>query len=119
MDEGLNWFNKEVEDIKLRMRSLEAAKEDLHTRQPYAEAYSRRENLKFFGLAEKETHGVSEVSEAINTPEVLFEFLKNGLGFEDSEKKFESQRVYRLGKPVSGKIRPIILSSANENKCRS
>ena len=41
-----------------------------HTRQLYAEAYSRRENLKFFGLAEKETHTVSEVSEAINTREV-------------------------------------------------
>ena len=41
-----------------------------HTRQLYAGAYSRRENLKFFSLAEKETHTVSEVSEAINTREV-------------------------------------------------
>ena len=90
------------------MKSLEAAKEDLHTRQLYAEAYSARKNLKFFGLAEKESQGVSEVSEAINTRELLLEFLKNGLGFEDPEKKFELQRVHRLGKPVSGKIRPII-----------
>ena len=82
------------------MKSLEAAKEDLHTRQLYAEAYSGRENLKFFGLAEKETQGVSEVSEAINTRELLLEFLKNGLRFEDPEKKSELQRVHRLGKPV-------------------
>ena len=107
MDEGLKWFNKEMEDLKLQMKFLEAAKEDLHTKQLYAEAYSRRENLKFFGLAEKETQG-TEVSEAINTRELLFEFLKNGLGFEDPEKKFELQRVHRLGKPASGKTRPII-----------
>ena len=30
MDEGLKWFNKEVEDIKLKVKFLEAAKEDLH-----------------------------------------------------------------------------------------
>ena len=107
MDEGLKWFNKEMEDLKLQMKLFEAAKEDLHTKQLYAEAYSRRENLKFFGLAEKETQG-TEVSEAINTRELLFEFLKNGLGFEDPEKKFELQRVHRLGKPASGKTRPII-----------
>ena len=88
MDEGLNWFNKEVEDRKLKMKSLEPAKEDLLMRQLYAEAYSHTENLKFFGLAEKETPGVSEVSEVINTCELLLEFLKNGLGFEDREKKF-------------------------------
>ena len=38
MDEGLNWFNKEVDNIKSKMKSLEAAKEDLHTRQLYVEA---------------------------------------------------------------------------------
>ncbi|XP_068697353.1 uncharacterized protein [Montipora foliosa] len=109
MDEGLKWFNKEVEDIKFKMKFLEAAKEDLHMKQPYAEDYSCRGNLKFFGLAEKETQDVSEVSEAINTCELLPEFLKNGLGFEDLEKKFELQRVHRLEKPVSGKTRPIIV----------
>ena len=88
------------------MKFLEAAKEDLHTKQ-LSEAYSRRENLKFFGLAEKETQG-TEVSKVINTSELLFEFLKNGLGFEDPEKKFELQRIHRLGKPASGKTRPII-----------
>ena len=107
IDEGLKWFNKEMEDLKLKVKFLETAKEDLHTKQLYAEAYSRRENLKFFGLAEKETQG-TEISEAINTHELLFEFLKNGLGFEDPVKKFELQRVHCLGKPVSGKTRLII-----------
>ena len=108
IDEGLKWFNKEMEDLKLKVKFLETAKEDLHiTKQLCAEAYSRRENLKFFGLAEKETQG-TEVSEAINSSALLFEFLKNDLGFEDLEKKFELQIVHRLGKPASGKTQPII-----------
>ena len=37
------------------------------------------------------------------TRRLLLEFL-NGLGFEDPEKKFELQRVHRLGKLVSGPI---------------
>ena len=49
MDEGLKWFNKEMEDLKLKMKYLEVAKGDLHTKQLYAEAYSRRENFNFFG----------------------------------------------------------------------
>ena len=59
-------------------------------------------------MAEKETQGDTEVSEAINAHELPFEFLKNGLEFEDPEKKFELQRVHCLGKPGSGKTRPII-----------
>ena len=43
MHEGLKWFNNEMEDIKLKMKFLEAVKEDLHTKQLYAEACSRRE----------------------------------------------------------------------------
>ena len=40
-------------------------------------------------------------SKKTNAP--FLEFLKNDLGFEDPAKKFELQRVHRLGKPVSGK----------------
>ena len=37
-----------MEELKLKTKFLEVAKEDLHTKQLYAEAYSRGENLKFF-----------------------------------------------------------------------
>ena len=108
MDDGLQWMNTEMEGLKLQIKLLETAKEDLHTQQLYAEAYSRRENLKFFGLAERETKSNQESSEAINTRNILFEFLENSLGFENPEKKIELQRVHRLGKPTPGKARPII-----------
>lgn len=108
MDDGLQFMNTEMEGLKLKITLLETAKEDLHTQQLYAESYSRRENLKFFGLAERETKDNQEGSEAINTRNILFEFLRNGLGIETPEKKIELQRVHRLGKPISGKTRPII-----------
>ena len=108
MDDGLQWMNTELEGLKLQIKFLETAKEDLHTQQLYAEAYSRRENLKFFGLAERETKSNQEGSEAINTRNILFEFLENRLGLENPEKKIELQRVHRLGKPTAGKARPII-----------
>ena len=88
MDDGLEWMNKEVEDMKLKIKFLERAKEDLHTKQLYAEAYSRRENLKCFGLAERETKGDSD-----NTYNILFKFLKkNDLGFENLEKRIVLQK---------------------------
>ena len=105
---GLQFMNTEMEGLKLKITLLETAKEDLHTQQLYAESYSRRENLKFFGLAERETKDNQEGSEAINTRNILFEFLRNGVGIETPEKKIELQRVHRLGKPISGKTRPII-----------
>ena len=108
MDDGLQWMNTELEGLKLQIKFLETAKEDLQTQQLYAEAYSRRENLKFFGLAERQTKSNQEGSEAINTRNILFEFLENGLGLENPEKKIELQRVHRLGKPTAGKARPII-----------
>ena len=55
MDDGLELMNTEMEGLKLEIKLLETAKEDLHMEQLYAEAYSRRENLKFFGLAERKT----------------------------------------------------------------
>ncbi|KAL9976171.1 hypothetical protein ACROYT_G013432 [Oculina patagonica] len=108
MDNGLQWMNTEVEDLKLKITLLETAKKDLHTQQLYAEAYSRRENLKFFGLAERETKSSSNISEVINTRNILFEFLDKRLGLENPEKEIELQRVHRIGKPTAGKTRPII-----------
>ena len=96
MDDGLQWMNTELEGLKLQIKFLETAKEDLHTQHLYAEAYSRRENLKFFGLAEEETKSNQEGSEAINTRNILFEFLENGLGLENPVLHLSKQDVSDL-----------------------
>lgn len=108
MDDGLQWFNTEVNDIQGKIKDLERSKEDLHTKQLYAESYSRRENLKFFGIEERETKADSEDGEKVNTRDVLIDFLENDLGMDKPAEKIDLQRVHRLGKPVAGKIRPII-----------
>ena len=37
MDDGLQWLNTEVNDIQGKIKDLERSKEDLHTKQLYAE----------------------------------------------------------------------------------
>jgi len=48
------------------MLSRLLAKENFHTQQLYAESYSRRENLKFFGIEEKEMGANSKDSEKVD-----------------------------------------------------
>ena len=101
-------FNTEVEGIQDKIKELNLTKENLHTQQLYAESYSRRENLKFFGIEERETRANSKDSEKVDTRDILIDFLENGLGLDNPAEEIELQRVHRLGKPVPGKIRPII-----------
>ncbi|XP_067026690.1 uncharacterized protein [Acropora muricata] len=91
-----------------KIKELNLAKENLHTQQLYAESYSHRENLKFLGIEERETGANSKDSEKVDTPDILIDFLENGLGLDSPAEEIELQRVNRLGKPVAGKIRPII-----------
>ena len=75
----------------------------------YLETYSRRENVKFFGIDE-----VASASEVDSPPEdtrdLLLKFLENKLRIENPRGRIEFQRVHRLGKPnnSSDKPRPII-----------
>ena len=84
----------------------------------YMATYSRRENLKFFGLPEnndaldssndmeEESSRQSGTSE--NTREVLYKLLEERLKIDRPPDKIEFQRVHRLGKPNPLKARPII-----------
>ena len=108
MDSGMQWLNTEVSDIQGKIKGLERSKEDLYTKQLYAESYSRRENLKFLGIQERETSVESEDGEKVSTRDILIDFLENGLGMDKSAEKINLQRVHRLGKPAPGKIKPII-----------
>ena len=79
----------------------------MHTQHLYLESYSRRENLKFFGIPEKEA-SASEGKDAVGSVDVLGEFLHEVLGFGDPKRNMEFQRVHRIGKSVRGKPRPIL-----------
>ena len=111
MDKGLTWLNEQVEQIQSKIKKMEDTKEkefsELHSKQLYAEAYSRRENPKFFGIPETETTSSAE-QDGGDTHKVLCQFINNVLGFEDPANRIEFQRVHRIGKVKPEKPRPII-----------
>ena len=79
----------------------------------YMETYSRRENLKFFGVpvnteCNMEEGSVEQRVVVENTREVMYQFLEEKLKIEQPRQKIEFQRIHRLGKPNSFKPRPII-----------
>jgi len=71
------------------------------------EAYSRRENVKIFGVPENT--GSENASEPEDTKTVVYNFLEHELQIENPRAKYEFQRVHRLGKPNSTSPRPIIV----------
>ena len=86
------------EPISQLQSSLEKSKKEVdecHQKMLYLEAYSRRENLKFEGIAEASQNNVTRNE---NTEDILKGFLKNVLGIEDA-KNSGFQRIHRLGKP--------------------
>ena len=70
MDKGLQWLNTEINVFQGKIKDLERSKEYLHTKQLYTESYSRRENLKFSRIEERETRGESEDSEKVDTHDI-------------------------------------------------
>ena len=94
---------------KLHSESVKTNDDVSETRKKllYLEAYSRRENLKFEGISERNSQRIPEEENgtgqqgkapAENTQAVLTEFLENVLGIQDAQ-GIEFQRVHRLGKP--------------------
>ena len=106
MDKSLTYLNKEVEELRGTVEDKDKQIEYLHTQHLYLESYSRRENLKFFGIPENEA-SASEGKDAVGTIDVLCEFL-NVLGFGDPKRNMEFQPVHWIGKSVRGKPRPIL-----------
>lgn len=117
-EECLQYNEDDMSDIKRDNRKLENEVSELKKQLMYMETYSRRENLKFFGLPEssdaldssndmeEESSRQSGTSE--NTREVLYKFLEEQLKIDRPRDKIEFQRVHRLGKPNPLKARPII-----------
>ena len=117
-EECLQYNEDDMSDIKRDNRKLENDVSELKKQLMYMETYSRRENLKFFGLPENSntldsSNGMEEESSrqsgtSENTREVLYKFLEAQLKIDRPRDKIEFQRVHRLGKPNPLKARPII-----------
>ena len=101
MDDGLNFMNSEVENLKCKVESTERETKFLKERLLYQEVYNRRENLRFIGIPENE--GVSEE----NTSETVYCFMERELNVECA-RHIEFERVNRIGAKKPGNSRPII-----------
>ena len=80
-------------------RKLQDQMNELMSKNLYLEAYSRRENIKFFSIPEKEEKG---------TKETLRNFMEDDLGYRNAS-TVEIQRVHQLPRRCSDSgPRPII-----------
>ena len=131
--EGSIQFNEDdISDLKKESKESKFEINDLRKQLLYLETYSRRENIKFFGIDEEVP--ASEVdSPPKDTRDLAFKFLEHKLRIETRRGRIEFQyckeniytekgefsfeelhaartRVHRLGKPnnSSDKPRPII-----------
>ena len=95
---------------KLHSESVKTNDDVSETRKKllYLETYSRRENLKFEGIPERNSQQIPEEENGTgqqgkapteNTQAVLTEFLENVLGIQKAH-GIEFQRVHSLGKPT-------------------
>ena len=132
LEESIQFNEDDISDLKKESKESKFEINDLRKQLLYLETYSRRENVKFFGI--DEVGLASEVdSPPKDTRDLVFKFLENKLRIETRRGRIEFQyckeniytekgefsfeelhaartRVHRLGKPnnSSDKPRPII-----------
>lgn len=99
METNSTFVDERINQLQSNLEKSKKEVDECHQKILYLEAYSRRENLKFEGIAEaSQNNATSTRSE--NTEDVLVDFIENVLGIEDA-KNIEFQRIHRLGKPSS------------------
>lgn len=101
MDNNLKFMNSEIEELKSKIRDNDMEIKSLNDRLLYQDVYSRRENLRFFGIPES-TDKTEE-----NAREVIYRFMETELEL-DNARDIDLQRVHRMGAKKPGYSRPII-----------
>ena len=92
MEEIIQFNEDDISDLK---KESKFEINDLRKELLYLETYSRRENVKFFGI--DEVVPASEVdSPPEDTRDLVFKFLENKLCIENPRGRIEFQRVHRL-----------------------
>ena len=109
LEESINFTEEDITELQKsaydHKAGLEKCKKDLL----YLVAYSRRENVKIFGVPEGTSTSNVNASEPKDTRSVIYNFLENELRIENPRARYELQWVHRLGKPKSTSPRPIIV----------
>ncbi|KAJ7379518.1 transposition, RNA-mediated [Desmophyllum pertusum] len=101
IEEGMEFANFQIEELKKKDEENADKIKKLEDQLLYQEVYSRRENMRFFGIPEA-TQGHED------TGEVIHKFIRDELNI-DGPGSIEFQRVHWLGKRINGQSRPIIV----------
>ena len=101
IEEGMEFANFQIEELKKKDEENADKNKKLEDQLLYQEVYSRRENMRFFGIPEA-TQGHED------TGEVIHKFIRDELNI-DGPGSIEFQRVHWLGKRINGQSRPIIV----------
>ena len=111
LEESVKFNEEDISELRIDTKKNEVEIEEVRKQVLYLETYSRRENIKFVGIAEeiKNTQDADRLSQQTeNNKEVIYQFMEEHLKIEGARDRIEFQRIHRLGKPVAGKSRPII-----------
>ena len=102
IDTGLTASNLDIDALARKEEKTEKRIRELEDQILYQDVYSRKENLRFFGIPEP-AQGVED------TKEVIHKFFEQELEVENA-REIEFQRIHRLGKkkPDERQTRPII-----------
>ena len=106
-------YETQLAELTTKCQKTEVLLEEVHTKNLYLEAYSRRENIKFTNIVESTEIGGRSGE---NTEEVLRNFLERDLGYRDA-RSVEIQRVHRIGKSKDGNPRPILARFLRYKDC--
>ena len=94
VEKGMEFANDEIEKRKKKEEEIAAEIKELKDGILYQDVYSRRENLRFFGILEEENGDE-------NTSELLYKFFSDELNIDNSD-SIDFQRVHRLGRKKLG-----------------
>ena len=107
-------YETQLAELTTKCQKNEVLLDEIHTKNLYLEAYSRRENIKFMNIEESvEVGGRS----GEDTEDVLRKFLERDLGYREA-RNVEIQRVHRIGKSRDGNPRPILARFLRYKDCQ-
>ena len=96
LEESVTFNEEGISELRIDTKKNEVEIEEVRKQVLYLETYSRRENIKFVGIAEeiKNTQDADRLSQQTeNTKEVIYQFMEEHLKIEGARDRIEFQSI--------------------------
>jgi len=100
LEDSIDFTDGEIADLKRDLKASQLSIDGLSKQLLYQEHYSRRDNLTFMGIAERnvmDEQGTQQEPE--NTKEIVYKFTEEEMHISNTRDTIEFQRIHRVGKP--------------------